>query len=382
VVDGADHTFMQLKHRRVLMRMFTGPGRAALFGEQVGVATEGIPAAPRDLALRRATRSDQQPILAFYRLYHAQRQRLQRADVWAWKYPAPAEGAPFPVFLLEAGGEVQGSISYVPRVVEHGGAKLSAAFPVDYFVVPECRGLPAARLLRAVLAEREVLIAVYVSQAARRVLKAAGFSDMSHRLRSYHYGLVPSVRSARSMATALLRALARAGRKLARRLATRRYAYKVSGEVDAPFVDRLRPESPPVLRKDAAWFQWRYAASPELSCRYLYQSEPSGPVAFAAVAVNERQRQLLILDVCAGRNDALAMIGLVDEIIDLARSSGCRIVTTHAAHASLHAALKFCLFRDVTSDLGMFVKARDAQLQRALVESPHWNFMLGDSDAV
>jgi len=142
------------------------------------------------IRVRRATPADREPLLAFYREHHAHRPRLTDPDVWDWLFaeqPRASDAIPF--FVLEADGKVAGGIGYVVTRARLGDRDVDAIFPVNFFINPAYRGLPALRLLRAALKECSVAIAAYVSPDAMRLLLKSGFVDLSTRLRGYHYGL-------------------------------------------------------------------------------------------------------------------------------------------------------------------------------------------------
>ncbi len=63
--------------------------------------------------------------------------------------------------------------------------------PVNYFVLEECKGLPAARLLRSTISDNEVGYASSFTEDAAKLFKASQWIDLSQQVKDYYLPLDP-----------------------------------------------------------------------------------------------------------------------------------------------------------------------------------------------
>ncbi len=320
--------------------------------------------------------------MAFYREYHAGRPRLLDAAAWNWAFlDQPRAGTGIPFFVLASGERVRGGIGYLAATLVAGGRTHEARLPVNYFVDDACRGLPALRLLRAVLHDSPVTIAAYVSPDARRLLTTAGFVDLSAAVTAYHYVVTAADGGWRGATVTRLRHLAEAARALRRRLAGVSFEHRLATAPAADFFDTAGNDGPVRLRKDGAWVTWRYVRSPLLRCEFVQQFHAGAPTGMAVFAVDEQQRDLVVLDLPWRDTPRGSLVALIDALLEVARRRGCHTVSTHALSVTVDRALRHCLFGHRPSDLGLLVLARSAELRDVLTDQQRWHFMLGDCDA-
>lgn len=319
--------------------------------------------------------------MAFYREHHAGRPRLLDAAAWSWTFlDQPQAGSAIPFFMLAGGERVRGGIGYIAATLVVDGRMHAARLPVNYFVDDACRGLPALRLLRAVLHDSPVTIAAYVSPDARRLLTTAGFVDLSAAVTAYHYVVTAAGGGWHGATVARLRHLAEVARALRRRLAGASFEHRLSTVPAADCADAVGGDGPVRLRKDSAWVAWRYVRSPLLRCEFVQQYHAGTPTGMAVFAVDEQRRDLVVLDLPWRDAPRGSLVALIDALLEVARRRGCHTVSTHALSAAVERALRRCLFGHRPSDLGLLVLARSTELRDVLTDPKRWHFMLGDCD--
>ena len=102
------------------------------------------------IVVRRACKDDITALEAFYRRDFPDRPRLSDMALWRWEFtenPQVSDNLPF--FVIESGGNIHGTIGYVPLRLRVGERTISSGHPVNYFVGPQYIGLPALQLFRA-----------------------------------------------------------------------------------------------------------------------------------------------------------------------------------------------------------------------------------------
>ncbi len=347
--------------------------------------TVQTPASIPVIAVRRACVEDRARLLNFYVEHHAQRSRLTDGAIWDWLFlKQPDMSGELPLYILEANGDIAGGIGYIGAQAQVDGQTIPAILPINYFINPAFRGLPALRLLRMALDDRALAIGAYVSPDALRLLQKMGFVDLSASVRSYHYGL-RAESGLRSVATVALRRVAELLRCGVRAIMHRRLSHRVGAELDREFVEQCHPAAGlNRMQKRFAWLEWRYVKSPLLNSalfrvEFVYQFRSGRPVAMAIIAVDATRRELILLDVIWSEGAVLGAV--IDRAIERGRAAGCRVVSTNALSAPLHQTLTACLFASTVSNIGMMVMARDPMVRAAATDPARWHFMVGDCDA-
>ena len=342
------------------------------------------PAAPPSITVSRATATDWPALAQFYAHQFSARPRLNDADLWRWMFlQQPAEARPVPFFVLKVDGRIEGAIGYLQFELRVGDANLAAIHPVNYFVNPRYKGLPALRLFRAILQEGRIVIGSYVSDDAHRLLGKSGFIDFGAHVHGYHLGLTITPR------TPLRSAVIFAGRRLweaaLRGYTATRYrslSYRLDSELNDAWLAIAGTWSPPGvgIRKTAEYLRWRYALSPVLNCRYLWQFEHGVPVGLAIVHFEPREHAAVLLDVSAATFAADRCTGLILQIIRHARAHALDLFTTHCMSPAIEAILRRIGCGRVPSDLGFMVYSPDTAGKIILADAKHWHFMIGDTD--
>lgn len=340
------------------------------------------PSTEPTIAVRRARREDRDALMTFYREQHAQRARLIDPAIWDWLFvQQPYASDRLPFFVLESNGRIVGGIGYIRAKLSVEGGQVEASFPINYFIDPAYKGLPALRLFRAVLNESPLAIGAYVSPDAMRLLLKSGFADLSDAFCNYYYGLQAGSPSLRGMALALARRMAEWGRRLWGALRHPAVSYRLGAELDAAFAKELTATSGAIsVCKTFEWLEWRYVKSPLLKSQFVYQFQAGRPAALAIIFIDTARDELVLLDFLSAPA-AACLTGLIDRLIVVARANHCRTIATHALSDSLGRHARACLFASMKSDLGLAVFARDKPLRNLLVDVHRWHLMLGDTDA-
>jgi hypothetical protein len=321
--------------------------------------------------------------MAFYREFHAARPRLTDRALWEWLFVRqPFSKGQVAFFILEVDGRIRGGIGYIEVRIRVDDRIVGGLLPVNYFIDPAYRGLPALRLLRTVMQQSPIAISAYVSDDAMRLLTKSGFVDLSSELLGYHHAVAAHKKSAASILFGAVRGVWRLARLAAYAAAHRSVRYRVSRDFDARFFERCETwAGSQRLMKDPDWLEWRYVKSPWLSCRFIYQFDAHGPTGCAVAQIDEKRHELVILDLLWRSKSTLKLIALLDATIEMARAEGCLIVTSQAMGVSLRRAFRLCLFGSTKSSLNILIWCKDAGLRGLLVNPARWDFMVGDTDA-
>jgi hypothetical protein len=346
--------------------------------------------APPQIKVRRAVLADRDALTDFYKRHFPERRRLLDSSVWDWEFARqPGAGDELPFYVLEADGRIEGGIGYWLAQVRVAERTIEAVLPVNYFVAEEFKGLPALRLLRAVLAERDVTLGTNVSADALRLLLKSGFKDIGNQMRSYTYALrITAGLALKARAVAAGRRTAEIGRRLSEKIGQPGIRYRTAGVLDADFLSRIAandamPTQWQALVKSPTWLSWRYEPASGIQCEYVYQFRDGLPVALAIIAIDRKkpecERDVVLLDAIFGHSASLP--GIVTEVLRLGRDADCSRVVCHALSAPLAAVMRRCLFGSAPSGVGLLVSVRDDSLKRELQDPARWHFMLGDCDA-
>lgn len=339
--------------------------------------------------VRRAQESDIPGLEAFYRRFHPDRPRLHDMAAWRWEFLAnPYLDKKIPFFVLEVDGQIQGGIGYVPVQMQLPGRILKAGHPVNFFINPAYKGLPALRLLRACLRDCPVAFASYVSDDAARLFKAAGFVDLSQHLQHYHLPLHDGGPQARSTG-----GLANAKRLARKALSTgaRGYCFLAGGRGNISVSEQpppadLMPTNTPGhtghfrIVKDAQYLNWRYTQSPLLNCRYVTIRENDLNTAMAVLHLDTKLNQAIILDIIASSPRFAQLLGLLLQTIQYCMDTGVALLSSVMMHNKFGSAFKYVGFGSTRSEYRFMVNAEDGALKRELAEHQKWEFVLGDTD--
>ena len=110
--------------------------------------------------------------------------------LWRWEFtenPQVSDNLPF--FVIESGGNIHGTIGYVPLRLRVGERTISSGHPVNYFVGPQYKGLPALQLFRAMQNDCPIVFAGYFSGDSKRLLMKMGYVDLSKHVQKYYLSL-------------------------------------------------------------------------------------------------------------------------------------------------------------------------------------------------
>jgi len=338
--------------------------------------------------VRRIEARDVSALEDFYHRNFPDRPRLNDMAVWRWEFTRHPRvvGAP-PFFIIDADGEIQGAIGYIPLDIRLRGRSVSAGHPVNYFVHPSYKGLPALQLLMAVLGECHNVVAGYFSPDARRLFEKLGFVDLSSHVRSYYLPL-PGGASARPGETTvrarLLRALRIAWNGFVRSAvrALGRREYKIERRLDDRFAIFIDDASDPAygVRKDLSYMRWRYEESPVLNCVFIHQWSQGTPSGLAVVHLDSRRQEAALVDLIARPGNLFNTLGLVTAAVDYAASQRLALVTTQLLSRPWDRALRWAGFGRTAGNIGLIVRAPDPETLEEMKDPARWHYVIGDTD--
>lgn len=321
-------------------------------------------------------------MLAFYEEYHPHRPRLTNPRIFTWLFvDQPGAKQRFPFFILEIDGQIAGAIGYILGTLSVDNQLSTFVTPINYFVGPKSKGLPALLLFRKVMAEADTVICSYVSEDARRLTAKLGFADRGQDLLCSYYSLKRSS-SVRSIVFGKARRLMEWSRRLLGGVMFPAMRFEVSAElISGCEVLFAASQGTTNTVKAYEYLRWRYVDSPLLNCSFVYQYI-GGDIAGVAIVHHDRPRgELILLDMRWKTGQLARGVALLDAVIGVARKLGCDTVVSHALGEQLRPVFKLCLFYPVVSQLGITLFSREKRLHDVLAGSKNLSYMLGDTDA-
>lgn len=341
--------------------------------------------------VQRITLDDLPALEAFYRAFHPHRPRLLDMAVWRWEFtlnPAAAERLPF--FVIRREGSIHGGIGMVPFTLEVGGDRVPACFPANFFIDPAFKGLPALRLMKAMVQEYPVTVASYISDDTRKLFRMARFIDLGNHLKDYFYTLRavrrPGQGEADRLKSLLFLAARRAWLTVIRGYAGGRCGRRTRVHVGRTLEARQVPASAAgdhariAIRKDAAYLTWRYQQSPALDCIFLTLLRADEPRLLAVLHYDAATRSAVLLDVVGEDFTGPEMLRLLAATVREALRQGAVQVKTTLLDAGLSKALTVLGFSHRESGHGLMIHCRSPELADRLARADAWRFMLGDTD--
>ncbi len=353
-------------------------------GSVVPPVLAGATPAARHYTVRRATAADRDRVIAFYERHFPQHTRLTRGRYWDWQFlDQPTADGQVPFFVLEDGGEVQGGIGYIGRQAHVGGKPVNVRVPICYFVADAYRGLPSLMLLRAVMADADVMLASSFSEEAYKLVTKAGFKDVGGSLRYYWSPARLTSANAFAASRYLLKWSIRAWRRVRALFRLRRLSYRIERSVAADMSAAcIASPGEQRLHKTPDWMAWRYNASPLLEPRFVHQYERGEPVGLAVINVAAARRSVEILDLWWRDRGSTRLSALLEEVRRVARRMNCDEVMSHALGDGPGRAFARSLFSVSPSSLGFLVMCRRKDLEPFALRMADWSVLVGDTDSV
>jgi hypothetical protein len=343
------------------------------------------------LAIVRIEEGDVPLLQQFYQTCFQDKPKLNNQDLWRWEFldnPFCPEGAPF--FVIRSASAINGAIGGIRTRMQVGLDTYPSCHPVDFFVAPDYKGLPALRLFRKILEDVPVFYASYVSADAAKLLGKAGFLNLDDDLRMYHYILRPKsagvslLRSVRALGVYSARRLLRIGFWLWATLrGLDRYRYRVVDQLSESLVppfDAGRFPERIGLVKDYAYMAWRFGKSPVLKCRYFAQRKHDIPSCLIVVHEEPGDGYAVIMDIVRGSEDIVDVGSTLVEVIDYYASRGYHMITAVGLNRPLDRLFKKLAFGSQPSNYRFMFYAKDKRLTNQLNDPDRWDFLLGDTD--
>lgn len=327
----------------------------------------------------------------FYRRHFSDKPRLSDMALWRWEFiEHPLITGDLPFFVIESGGEIHGAIGYMPLRIRMGERILPGGHPVNYFVLPQHKGLSALQLFKAVLSDCPVVLAGYFSGDSKRLLEKAGFINLSQHVRGYYLPLRfdPTLlrsKTQRFLSKQLYKLRAAWGGLLKLyydRLGTAGVRHTIGTSLDKEFESfvTLPPEQTLSVYKDASYLHWRYARSPALNCVFIHQYRGNRPTALAVLHIDSAQHKAILLDIMAHPFHMSQSIQLLATAVGYCRKNRVSMLTTELLDGKLDTALRTYGFRSMPSEIGLIAYASDKDLLPLLADYRNWHFVIGDTD--
>lgn len=311
--------------------------------------------------------------------------------LWRWEFienPQVSDDLPF--FVIESDGEIRGAIGYVPLRLRVGERILSSGHPVNYFVGPRYKGLPALQLFRAMQNDCPVIFAGYFSGDSKRLLMKMGYIDLSQHVQRYYLPLHANTARLKTPAQRLLSTLLQLLRTTWGRILTFFFEHILTADVRLAVNNTLQkdfeefvavpPEQTLSVYKDAAYLQWRYACSPVLNCVFIHQYRNNRPAGLVVLHLDTAQRQAVILDIMVHPFRLLSSLRLLAAAVDYCRKKQTALLLTDILNKNLDKALRAHGFRRMRSEIGLIAYAHDKELMPILSDYRNWHFVIGDTD--
>jgi len=336
------------------------------------------------IQVMRATKQDWPELAEFYAREFNEHPRLNDAKTWQWKIlEQPTNSPQVPFFILKVNDRIEGGIGYLSFPMCIGQSTITAIHPVNYFVNPRYKGLPALRLLRAVLQEGDIAIGSNLSVVAQQLLEKSGFID--HSAYFFSYRLLLRITSRSTLRGLLVWVWRRARESLLHtllQLQHRSLTYHIATKLDNTWLQKASEWPLPGygIQKSAEYMIWRYARSPLLNCCYIWQLDNGKPAGLAVLHFDAHEKAAVLLDLCAASFESGSFVGLIVAAIQHARSEGMNTFDTHSMSPQIEAALRRTGCAGYASSLGLVLYSRDTTIARTIEIPGHWHFILGDTD--
>ena len=303
---------------------------------------------PIAIIVRRASRSDQPAIATFIKDAYGTRAEYKATPRWTWQFIdnpfGRREGDELPIWVALDGDRVVGQIAVQNALLQVDGKTFEAGWAVDIMILRSHRGAGIGhRLHEAVVGDVDILMALTMAQASRRMAEREGCVTLAdvHQLTRWVRVDAVSVRRYLLLRTAnrpwahvaarvscnvlqfhrlfprLANPLLRL-RDLVRRSSRRPEATSIV-EVDrfGPEIDELwertRGDYPVIFPRDARFLNWRFVDCPEPSYR-CFVAERGGRVLGYVVLRRAEPVELpqgIIVDLYASRWD----VQTIDELV-------------------------------------------------------------------
>jgi hypothetical protein len=346
-----------------------------------------------DWIIRRLVWDDLPELKIFYQTYHPDRPRLLNMDLWHWEFVdnPNRDLSTYPFYIIEYKGKIKGGIGAIPFSVQIGKNVVPACHPVNYFIAPEFKGLPALRLLRTVLSEYSIVLSSYVSNDSAKLLKATRFIDLSKYLHDYFmFFRVKTTNSTnimqrlKSTIILLIRSAWTTAAHLYYRVSTSssfqcHISHKLS-ENCIPAADSQTKNNVISIVKNSEYLHWRYGNSPVLNCVYVSISENGSSTHLAVMHLEKSQRKAVILDIVGEQTKLKQLSLLLLEIILYCRKNSIEILTTTFLNEKLASLFLRFGFGRTVSGYRFMVYTKNRELENHLSDSNKWNFVIGDTD--
>ena len=345
------------------------------------------------LCVRRLKVEDLPTLIDFYQSYFPDKKVLLDKQYWHWQLEQnPLINDKIPFFILEQSKKIYGGIGYIPLEVKIGTEIKTVAHPTNFFVAPDYKGLPALRLIRAVLKEKDVVLASNMSQDAKELLKSMRFKAINSNLNEYYYGLAvihdrtkqqPYLSNAYHFIKSQLRiAYVTISRRLNRIFNQQKTCIKTSETLDTDFIAAINQRYQEIeLVKTEKYLNWRYTQSPYSNIMFFYSSIEDKADATCIVHFDKKRRQA-IMDVIYSSQQSKTLYPLLLEVLFYCIKNNIQLVTTTFSNIDLNKLFRKIGFKHESSNVGLMVYNNEKTLRNKLTQANDWHFIIGDTDLI
>ena len=303
---------------------------------------------PIAIIVRRASRSDQPAIATFIKDAYGTRAEYKATPRWTWQFIdnpfGRREGDELPIWVALDGDRVVGQIAVQNALLQVDGKTFEAGWAVDIMILRSHRGAGiASRLHEAVVGDVDILMALTMAHASRRLAEREGCLTLAdvHQLTRWvrfdavsvrRYLLLRTANRRRANIVARLscnvfqfhRLFPRLANPLLRLRDLVRRPPPGPGATHIAEVDRFGPETdelwertrgdyPVIFPRDARFLNWRFVDCPEPRYR-RFVAERGGRVVGHVVLRRAEPVELpqgIIVDLYASRRDVQTVDALV-----------------------------------------------------------------------
>jgi GNAT superfamily N-acetyltransferase len=308
---------------------------------------------------------------------------LQR---WQWQYernPNLPDGAPL-IWLLRHDGEVIGQYATMPVKLAVNGREIDAAWGMDVMITPEHqRGGFGRMMFETWDRNTGASIGIGLTDASAGLFKKLEWGDMGRVPRL----VKPLSARAAGSATGVIHRTSRFVRNQATRLrpigGDVRQVHRFDDGVTRLW-ERVSPRFAFVVRRDAAYLNWKFADAPHLTYALATYVKDGDTRAYAVIRHVEQGdlRVTILADFLADPEDPAALHALlrwVDREALAARSDLVRVFTTHAGFLRT---LRSAGYLDREPAMRFVAKINAFEVPASYYDSAaDWHVTIGDSDS-
>jgi len=308
---------------------------------------------------------------------------------WDWLYlenPNVLDGAPL-IWLARKGEAIVGQYATMPVRLRVNGTEIDAAWGTDVMVAPDGQrqGL-GNRLFDTWDRNVGAAIGLGLTDASAALFKKMQWPDLG-RVSRFAKPLSATAPDIDGNVPGSLLAAKRAVRRAVARVRPLGGDVRLVAEIDESFTrlwDRVAPRFDFVVRRDAAYLDWKYVRVPHL--RYsiaalVREGETAGYVVYRHT-VEPRGRVTILVDFLADPDDPSAMTTLLRWVERAAIDARSDLIRAFGTFAGFHPRFREAGYLPGNPAMRFVAKINAVDVPPTFYDSSKtWHVTLGDSDA-